>query len=80
VENNWAELRRPALRAFDFCSPLWWSGRASALIACFKGHFIAVERVIGVLMVLTGVTFIIGGVQKTSGWLRQTFPDLWTGL
>ena len=70
----------PALRGVRFPLAALVVEPSLGLIACFKRHFVAVERVIGVPMVLTGVTFIIGGAQKPSGWLRQTFPDLWTGL
>jgi cytochrome c-type biogenesis protein len=70
----------PALRGVRFPLAALVVEPSLGLIACFKRRFVAVERVIGVPMVLTGVTFIIGGAQKPSGWLRQTFPDLWTGL
>ncbi|HMK90450.1 MAG TPA: cytochrome c biogenesis protein CcdA [Methylocystis sp.] len=49
-------------------------------IARFKRHFVSVERIIGALLVLTGIAFITGGVQEASGWLQQTFPNLWTEL
>jgi cytochrome c-type biogenesis protein len=45
-------------------------------IARFKRHFVTVERVVGGLLVLTGVAFLTGGMQNMSFWLLQTFPSL----
>lgn len=42
----------------------------------FRAHFATVERVVGVLLVLTGVAFFTGGMQSASNWLLTTFPDL----
>ena len=42
----------------------------------FKAHFATVERVVGVLLVLTGVAFFTGGMQSASNWLLTTFPGL----
>jgi cytochrome c-type biogenesis protein len=44
----------------------------------FKAHFGKVERVVGALLVLTGVAFLTGGIQNMSFWLIQTFPGLAT--
>ena len=44
----------------------------------FKAHFAMVERVVGVLLVLTGVAFFTGGMQSASNWLLNTFPALAT--
>jgi cytochrome c-type biogenesis protein len=35
-----------------------------------------VEKVVGVLLVLTGVAFLTGGMQAMSFWLLDTFPAL----
>lgn len=45
-------------------------------IAGFKQHFLKVERIVGGLLVLTGLAFLTGGVQEVSFWLLQTFPQL----
>jgi len=45
-------------------------------IARFKRHFVKVERVVGALLVLTGLSFLTGGVQAASFWLLQMFPGL----
>ena len=42
----------------------------------FRAHFGKVERVVGVLLVVTGVAFITGGVQRASYWLLDAFPGL----
>ena len=42
----------------------------------FSRHFGKVERVVGVLLVLTGVAFLTGGMQTLSFWLLETFPAL----
>ncbi len=42
----------------------------------FSRHFGKVEKVVGVLLVLTGVAFLTGGMQSLSFWLLETFPAL----
>jgi len=42
----------------------------------FSRHFAKVERVVGVLLVLTGIAFLTGGMQTLSFWLLETFPAL----
>ena len=42
----------------------------------FSRHFAKVERVVGGLLVLTGVAFLTGGMQTLSFWLLETFPAL----
>jgi cytochrome c-type biogenesis protein len=42
----------------------------------FRAHFGVVERIVGLLLVVTGVMFLTGGVQSVSFWLLQTFPGL----
>ncbi|MBI1868534.1 MAG: sulfite exporter TauE/SafE family protein [Methylocystis sp.] len=42
----------------------------------FKAHFGKVEKIVGVLLVVTGLAFLTGGVQDASFWLLQTFPGL----
>jgi cytochrome c-type biogenesis protein len=44
----------------------------------FRSHFGKVEKVVGALLVVTGVMFLTGGVQSVSFWLLQTFPGLAT--
>jgi cytochrome c-type biogenesis protein len=42
----------------------------------FKRHFGTVERVVGVLLIVTGIAFLTGSMQSLSFWLLQTFPGL----
>ena len=44
----------------------------------FRAHFGAVEKTVGVLLVLTGVAFLFGGMASASTWLLETFPSLAT--
>lgn len=47
-----------------------------AFIARFKRHFAQVEKIVGVLLVLTGIGFLTGAMQSASFWLLETFPAL----
>jgi cytochrome c-type biogenesis protein len=42
----------------------------------FRLHFGKVERVVGALLVVTGIAFMTGGVQRASYWLLDAFPGL----
>jgi cytochrome c-type biogenesis protein len=42
----------------------------------FSRHFATLERVVGVLLILTGIAFLTGGMQTMSFWLLETFPAL----
>ena len=44
----------------------------------FRRHMLTVERVMGVLLVATGVMFLTGMLQDFSYWLLETFPWLGT--
>ncbi|MBC8129140.1 MAG: cytochrome c biogenesis protein CcdA [Rhizobiaceae bacterium] len=50
---------------------LSWMGR-------FRRHFGVVEKVMGALLVATGLLFLTGGMQAASFWLLETFPALLT--
>jgi cytochrome c-type biogenesis protein len=41
-----------------------------------KRHLAKVEQAMGVLLVITGVGFLTGGVSTVSIWLLETFPAL----
>ena len=51
-------------------------GRFLAFVAQFRRHFGKVEKIVGVLLILTGVAFLTGGVQEMSFWLLEAFPGL----
>lgn len=42
----------------------------------FKKHLLTVERIMGGLLVLTGIAFLTGHIQSFSYWLLETFPSL----
>jgi cytochrome c-type biogenesis protein len=42
----------------------------------FRRHFATVEKVVGGLLVLTGIAFLTGGIEAASHWLLETFPVL----
>ncbi|HLJ71893.1 MAG TPA: cytochrome c biogenesis protein CcdA [Roseiarcus sp.] len=42
----------------------------------FRSQFGRVEKLVGALLVLTGVAFLSGGVQAASQWLIDAFPAL----
>ena len=48
----------------------------SAVFSRMKRHLATVERVMGVLMVITGVGFLTGAISGMSIWLLETFPVL----
>ena len=48
----------------------------SALFARMKRHLARVEQAMGVLLIVTGVGFLTGGVSAVSIWLLETFPGL----
>jgi cytochrome c-type biogenesis protein len=49
---------------------------AAAFIARFRKHLAMVEKVMGGLLVLTGVAFLTGFVTEASFWLLELFPGL----
>jgi cytochrome c-type biogenesis protein len=48
----------------------------SSLFARMKRHLASVQRAMGVLLVITGIAFLTGGVSTASIWLLETFPGL----
>ena len=42
----------------------------------FRSQFGRLEKLVGGLLVLTGVAFLTGGLQVASGWLINAFPAL----
>lgn len=65
-----AGLGVPFLLAALFVTPFM------AFLARFRTHLGMVEKVMGVALVLTGILFITGGMQRFSFWLLETFPGL----
>ena len=48
----------------------------AAFLARFRRHLAMVERVMGGLLVLTGIAFLTGFVSQASFWLLELFPAL----
>ena len=48
----------------------------AAFLARFRNYLPVVEKVMGALLVLTGIAFLTGFVTEASYWLLETFPVL----
>jgi len=48
----------------------------AAFIARFRRHLVHVERVMGLLLIVTGIMFLTGTITQMSFWLLETFPVL----
>ena len=44
-------------------------------MARFRRHIVWVERVLGALLVATGLLFLTGGINDIANWLLETFPQ-----
>lgn len=53
-------------------------GTFLGFLSRFRKHMLTVERVMGVLLVLTGIMFLTGWLQNLSYWLIEQFPWLAT--
>jgi cytochrome c-type biogenesis protein len=49
---------------------------ATAALARFRRHLMIVEKVMGALLVLTGIAFLTGFVSQAAFWLLEWFPAL----
>lgn len=62
--------------------PFWlaalFSNRFVAFLGHFRRHLGTVERVMGVLLVATGLLFLTGGMSTIAFWMIETFPVLAT--
>jgi cytochrome c-type biogenesis protein len=48
----------------------------AAFVARFRSHLVHVERVMGALLILTGVAFLAGFFTQLNNWLIDAFPAL----
>ncbi len=53
-----------------------FSGAFMRFLARFRVHLGRVEKVMGALLVIAGVLFLTGGIQRASYWLLEAFPVL----
>ncbi|MHA1518072.1 MAG: cytochrome c biogenesis CcdA family protein, partial [Alphaproteobacteria bacterium] len=44
----------------------------------FRGHMGTIEKVLGALLVLTGILFLTNSMTLIAGWILRTFPSLAT--
>jgi cytochrome c-type biogenesis protein len=62
--------------------PFWiaaaFSGHFMRFLTRFRRHLGAVEKVMGALLVFTGIMFLTGGMARFAFWLLETFPVLGT--
>ncbi len=65
-----AGLGIPFLLAAAFIGPF------TSFLTRFKKRLGTVEKATGGLLVLTGVLFLTGGMERTAFWLLETFPAL----
>ena len=48
----------------------------AAFLARFRAHLAQVEKVMGGLLVLTGIAFLSGFFTQLNNWLLEAFPAL----
>ena len=69
-----------ALRSFGLGIPFILAAFAmepfTRFLRRFRSRLAYVEKVMGVLLVLTGLAFLTGGISTMSFWLLETFPAL----
>ena len=47
-----------------------------AFMQKFRRYFGMMEKIVGALLVLTGIAFLTGSLQSVSFWLLEMFPGL----
>jgi cytochrome c-type biogenesis protein len=66
--------------SLGLAGPFWlaaaFSGLFMAFLVRFRRHLGVVEKIMGALLVLTGLAFIFGFVGDIAIWFQQTFPIL----
>ncbi|NVP54604.1 cytochrome c biogenesis CcdA family protein [Mycoplana rhizolycopersici] len=69
-----------AIYSLGLAVPFWiaaaFSGAFMRFLMRFRRHLGTVERLMGVLLVLTGLAFMFGYVSSIAIWFQQTFPIL----
>jgi len=69
-----------AVYSLGLAIPFWiaagFSGAFMRFLSRFRRHLGTVERVMGGLLVLTGLAFIFGYISDMAIWFQQTFPIL----
>jgi cytochrome c-type biogenesis protein len=69
-----------AIYSLGLAVPFWiaagFSGAFMRFLARFRRHLGLVEKIIGGLLVVTGLAFIFGYISDMAIWFQQTFPIL----
>lgn len=69
-----------AVYSLGLAVPFWiaaaFSGAFMRFLTRFRRHLGLVEKVMGVLLILTGLAFLSGFVSDAAIWFQQTFPIL----
>jgi len=69
-----------AVYSLGLAVPFWiaaaFSGAFMRFLTRFRKHLGLVEKIMGGLLVLTGLAFIFGFVADMAIWFQQTFPIL----
>lgn len=69
-----------AVYSLGLAVPFWiaagFSGAFMRFLSRFRRHLGMVEKVMGVLLILTGLAFMFGLVSMVAIWFQQTFPIL----
>ena len=69
-----------AIYSLGLAVPFWiaaaFSGAFMRFLTRFRRHLGVVEKVMGVLLILTGLAFLSGFVSDAAIWFQQTFPIL----
>lgn len=69
-----------AVYSLGLAVPFWiaagFSGAFMNFVARFRRHLGLVEKVMGALLVLTGLAFMMGFISDMAIWFQQTFPIL----
>ncbi len=53
-----------------------FSGSFMRFLSRFRVHLGRVEKIMGAMLVIAGILFLTGGLQRFSYWLLETFPAL----
>jgi cytochrome c-type biogenesis protein len=59
-----------------FLLAAFFMGRFLGVMERLKPHMGKIEKVMGALLVLTGLAFLTGGIATASYWILETFPAL----
>ena len=69
-----------AIYSLGLAVPFWiaagFSGAFMNFLSRFRRHLGTVEKIMGLLLVLTGLAFVFGWVSDAAIWFQQTFPIL----